>query len=91
VLAALACVDHLIGFDEDTACGLLRALRPDVFVKGGDDTRERLREAPVADELGIRVVILPYVQDRPTTGLIERIRRAAPAPELPAAVSVSSV
>ena len=73
VLAALSCVDHLTAFDEDTPCELIRALRPDVFVKGGDYTRERLPEAPLVEELGGVVQILPYLQDRSTTGLIERI------------------
>ncbi len=74
VLAALSCVDHLIGFDEDTPCELIRALKPDVFVKGGDYTRERLPEAPLVEELGGVVHILPYLQDRSTTGIIQKIQ-----------------
>ena len=73
VLAALSCIDHLVAFDEDTPCNLIRAIRPHVFVKGGDYTRERLPEAPLVEELGGVVHILPYLQDRSTTGLIERI------------------
>jgi D-beta-D-heptose 7-phosphate kinase/D-beta-D-heptose 1-phosphate adenosyltransferase len=73
VLAALSCVDHLVAFDEDTPCNLIRAVRPHVFVKGGDYTRERLPEAPLVEELGGVVQILPYLQDRSTTGIIERI------------------
>jgi D-beta-D-heptose 7-phosphate kinase/D-beta-D-heptose 1-phosphate adenosyltransferase len=73
VLAALSCVDHLVAFGEDTPCNLIRALRPRVFVKGGDYTRERLPEAPLVEELGGVVQILPYLQDRSTTGIIERI------------------
>jgi D-beta-D-heptose 7-phosphate kinase/D-beta-D-heptose 1-phosphate adenosyltransferase len=74
VLAALSGVDHLIAFDESTPCNLIRAIRPHVFVKGGDYTRERLPEAPLVEELGGIVQILPYLQDRSTTGIIERIR-----------------
>jgi D-beta-D-heptose 7-phosphate kinase/D-beta-D-heptose 1-phosphate adenosyltransferase len=73
VLAALGCVDHLTAFDEDTPCELIRAVRPDVFVKGGDYTRERLPEASLVEELGGVVHILPFVADRSTTGLIRRI------------------
>jgi D-beta-D-heptose 7-phosphate kinase/D-beta-D-heptose 1-phosphate adenosyltransferase len=81
VLGALSCVDHLIAFDEDTPIELVRAIRPDVFVKGGDYTRETLPEAEVVEQLGGEVRILPYVEDRSTTGIIARIReaqRAAP-------------
>ena len=74
VLAGLSSVDHVVSFDEDTPVRLLEALSPDVFVKGGDYTLSMLPEAPVVEELGGRVEILPYVQDRSTSGLIERIR-----------------
>jgi D-beta-D-heptose 7-phosphate kinase / D-beta-D-heptose 1-phosphate adenosyltransferase len=75
VLAALSCIDHLVPFDEDTPTEVIRAVRPDVFVKGGDYTEAELPEAPVVRELGGVVHILPYVDDRSTTGIIERIRR----------------
>ncbi len=74
VLAALSCVDHLIVFDEDTPCDLVRAVRPDVFVKGGDYTRDRLPEAAIVDSYGGEVRILPYVADRSTTDIIAKIR-----------------
>jgi D-beta-D-heptose 7-phosphate kinase/D-beta-D-heptose 1-phosphate adenosyltransferase len=76
VLAALGCVDHVAPFDEDTPCNLIRVVRPDVFVKGGDYTRERLPEAPLVESLGGAVHILPYMDDRSTTALIDRIRGA---------------
>jgi D-beta-D-heptose 7-phosphate kinase/D-beta-D-heptose 1-phosphate adenosyltransferase len=74
VLAALRCVDHLVPFDEDTPHELIRVVRPDVFVKGGDYTRDRLPEASLVEELGGVVRILPLVEDRSTTSLIDRIR-----------------
>jgi D-beta-D-heptose 7-phosphate kinase/D-beta-D-heptose 1-phosphate adenosyltransferase len=74
VLAALRCVDHLVPFDEDTPHELIRLVRPDVFVKGGDYTRDRLPEASLVEELGGVVRILPLVEDRSTTSLIDRIR-----------------
>ncbi len=77
VLASLSCIDHIVPFDGDTAIGLIRVVRPDVFVKGGDYTVEMLPEAPVVDELGGRVHIVPYVNDTSTTSLIERIRTAS--------------
>jgi D-beta-D-heptose 7-phosphate kinase/D-beta-D-heptose 1-phosphate adenosyltransferase len=76
VLAAMSCVDHVIAFEEDTPVALIDAVRPDVFVKGGDYTRETLPEAPLVESLGGCVEILPFVEDRSTTGIIERIRDA---------------
>ena len=72
VLAALSCIDHLTAFDDDTPCNLIRAVRPDVFVKGGDYTRERLPEAALVEQLGGEVHLLPYLEDRSTTGLIAK-------------------
>jgi D-beta-D-heptose 7-phosphate kinase/D-beta-D-heptose 1-phosphate adenosyltransferase len=76
VLAALSCIDHIVPFDGDTPEELIRAIRPDVFVKGGDYTIEQLPEAGLVEQLGGTVQLLPFVEDRSTTGIIERIRRA---------------
>lgn len=77
VLAGLACVDHVVVFDEPTAVSLLEAVRPHVYAKGGDYTLARLPEAAVARRLGTDVRILPYVADRSTSSLIDRIRTGA--------------
>ncbi len=74
VLSALSCVDYITSFDGETPEGLIRLLRPDVFVKGGDYTRETLPEARVVEDLGGAVEILPYIEDRSTTGIIQRIQ-----------------
>ena len=76
VLGALSCVDLIVPFDEETPADLIRIVRPDVFVKGGDYTIERLPEAAIVEELGGVVRILPFLADRSTTDIIERIRRA---------------
>jgi D-beta-D-heptose 7-phosphate kinase/D-beta-D-heptose 1-phosphate adenosyltransferase len=73
VLAALSCVDLVVPFDEDTPHALVGAARPDVFVKGGDYTRDRLPEADLVEALGGTVRLLPMVDDRSTTNVIERI------------------
>lgn len=73
VLAALSAVDHAVVFAEDTAGSLLAAVRPDVYVKGGDYAGSPIAEAPLAEAIGARVVVLPYVPDRSTSRLIERI------------------
>ncbi len=73
LLAALQCVDYVIVFEERTAKRLLAALRPEVYVKGGDWAIEDLPEAQVLAEFGIRAEILPQVPSRSTTDLIETI------------------
>jgi D-beta-D-heptose 7-phosphate kinase / D-beta-D-heptose 1-phosphate adenosyltransferase len=76
VLAALSSIDCIVPFEEDTPIRLIDEVRPDVFVKGGDYTRDNLVEASVVEEQGGRVAILPYVEDHSTTGIIGRIKEA---------------
>lgn len=76
VLAALSCVDRLISFDEHTPIDLIRLIRPDVYIKGGDYTKATLPEASVVEELGGVVEILPFVENRSTTSIIKRICQA---------------
>jgi D-beta-D-heptose 7-phosphate kinase/D-beta-D-heptose 1-phosphate adenosyltransferase len=74
VLMALSCVDYVVPFGEDTPSKLIEIVHPDIFVKGGDYTRETLPEAPLVESLGGQVQILSYLQERSTTSIIERIR-----------------
>lgn len=74
VLAALSCVDHVTIFEEDTPAGLLRATKPDVYVKGGDYRIDSLPETPIVREYGGEVRVLSYLQNRSTSAMIERIR-----------------
>jgi D-beta-D-heptose 7-phosphate kinase/D-beta-D-heptose 1-phosphate adenosyltransferase len=71
VLAALGCVDAVAMFDEDDPRAILRELRPDVWVKGGDYAVGELPEAEVLAGWGGAAVIVPYVSGRSTTRLIE--------------------
>lgn len=73
ILAALECVDYVVIFEEDTAHALIKALRPDVYVKGGDYTLQNLPEAPLVKSYGGEVVILPYREGRSTSQIIELI------------------
>jgi len=75
VLSALSCIDHIVAFDADTPKDLIRAIQPDIYVKGGDYTRATLPETPLVEEMGGEVIILPYLEDRSTSGIIERIRK----------------
>jgi len=74
VLAGLRCVDALAVFDDETPADLLREVCPDVYAKGGDYTEAMLPEAPLVRALGGQVHLVDYVEDRSTTGLVERIR-----------------
>jgi rfaE bifunctional protein nucleotidyltransferase chain/domain/rfaE bifunctional protein kinase chain/domain len=71
VLSALSCVDAVVVFEEDTPARVLRELRPDVWVKGGDYAAADLPEAEVLAEWGGRAIVLPFVEGRSTTRLIE--------------------
>lgn len=73
LVAALDAVDHVVLFKEDTPIELIRALHPDIHVKGGDYTDEFLPEAESVREVGGRVVILPLAGSHSTTSVIKRI------------------
>jgi D-beta-D-heptose 7-phosphate kinase / D-beta-D-heptose 1-phosphate adenosyltransferase len=75
VLASLGCVDAVVVFDDDTPVPVLDRLRPDVFVKGGDYTAEQLPEAALLAGWGGQAVVLPYVEGRSTTRLLEEVTR----------------
>jgi rfaE bifunctional protein nucleotidyltransferase chain/domain len=77
VVGSLRAVDLVVAFEEDTPVELLRRLRPEVHVKGGDYDPETLPETPVVRQYGGQVVVLPFLPGRSTTALIERILRAA--------------
>lgn len=74
VLCGLASVDHVIPFAESTPIEIIKIIRPDIYVKGGDYTPETLPEAPVVQELGGMIKILSFVGDRSTTKLIQKIQ-----------------
>ena len=74
VIAALASVDLVTWFDQDTPLALIVALRPDVLVKGGDWTPDRIVGAPEVIARGGRVHSIAFRHDRSTSALIERIR-----------------
>jgi rfaE bifunctional protein nucleotidyltransferase chain/domain len=61
VLAALACVDHVVVFEEDSPAALIEAIRPDVYVKGGDYPPDLVPEAPLVRRLHGEVRTLGYV------------------------------
>ncbi|MDB1087849.1 D-glycero-beta-D-manno-heptose 1-phosphate adenylyltransferase [Streptomyces sp. ACA25] len=84
VVAGLDCVDAVLTFGEDTPATLLRRLRPDIWVKGGDYSVSALPEAAVLREWGGQALVLPYLDGRSTTELARRAAAHTPAPPSPA-------
>jgi D-beta-D-heptose 7-phosphate kinase/D-beta-D-heptose 1-phosphate adenosyltransferase len=80
VLAALSCVDYVVAFDGDSPAALIEAIRPDLYVKGGDYHPDTVPEAPLVRRLGGEVRTLTYLPDRSTSAVIERIRSRTPLP-----------
>ena len=75
VVGALAAVDYVVLFDEPTAEVLVEKVRPAVYAKGGDYTRETLPEAKIVERYGGEVHFIGLVPGRSTTKIIERINR----------------
>ncbi|MGH8182971.1 MAG: D-glycero-beta-D-manno-heptose 1-phosphate adenylyltransferase, partial [Rhodanobacteraceae bacterium] len=73
MLAALACVDAVTVFAEDTPLEVLQAVRPDILVKGQDYRVDQVVGREVVEAAGGKVVLVPLVPGKSTTGLIERI------------------
>lgn len=73
VMASLLMVDAVVLFEEDTPLELIKAVLPDVLVKGGDYTEEQIVGAKEVKANGGKVVINPIVEGFSTTGLIGKI------------------
>ena len=74
VMAALAAVDAVVLFDEETPLELIRALRPDVLVKGGDYTVETVVGHEDVIAAGGRVEIVPTVEGFSTTNIVKKLQ-----------------
>ena len=83
VLAALGATDAVIVFDEPTPLELIRSLRPDVLVKGGDYTVANIVGADEMTTWGGRVEIVPTVSGASTTSTIQKMRQPQPATTQP--------
>ena len=90
VLAALESVDAVCVFSEPDARAFLQAVRPDIYIKGGDYTLETINqdERRLLEQLGVRIVILPAVAGKSTSALAQKIqaeetdeKACAPAPD----------
>lgn len=74
VLAALACVDYVVVFDEDTPKELIETVRPDVLVKGGDYTLDNIVGADFVTQNGGTVTTIPFVEGFSSTRIIEQLK-----------------
>ncbi|HAD83080.1 MAG: hypothetical protein A2509_01820 [Candidatus Edwardsbacteria bacterium RIFOXYD12_FULL_50_11] len=73
VLAALACVDHIVYFDEDTPAELIEAILPDILVKGADYSIEQIVGAEAVLKNGGQVIPIELTPGRSTSELIRKI------------------
>lgn len=74
LLAALTMVDAVVIFEQDTPLELIKALEPEVLVKGGDYTEASVVGAPEVRARGGKVVIVPLTPGHSTTAIVEKLR-----------------
>ena len=74
-MAALASVDYVVLFDEDTPLRLIQELVPDVLVKGGDYTPATVVGRDVVEKAGGRVQVVPLIPGFSSSQITERIRQ----------------
>jgi D-beta-D-heptose 7-phosphate kinase/D-beta-D-heptose 1-phosphate adenosyltransferase len=73
ILASLECVDYVTIFQEIKPDNLIKTIRPDIHVKGGDYKVSELPERKLVEALGGKVVVIPPIKGRSTSGIVERI------------------
>ncbi|MBM3251298.1 MAG: D-glycero-beta-D-manno-heptose 1-phosphate adenylyltransferase [Candidatus Omnitrophica bacterium] len=73
VLAALSSVDYIVIFNELTPFKLIKALKPDIIIKGGDWHKDEVVGKDIVESYGGKVVIAPYVKGYSTTNIIKSI------------------
>lgn len=79
VIAALACVDAAVVFDEDTPHQIISAIQPDVLVKGADWATDNIVGRDIVEARGGRVVRMPVEEGHSTTGLIQKVSTTQPS------------
>lgn len=76
LLAALASVDAVVVFPEDTPADIIRRVQPDILVKGADWPADQIVGRDTVEARGGRVVLVPVEPGYSTTSIVERIRNA---------------
>ncbi|MDI6851572.1 MAG: D-glycero-beta-D-manno-heptose 1-phosphate adenylyltransferase [bacterium] len=74
VLSSLEMVDYVIPFEEDTPYEVIKLLKPDIIVKGGDYTPDEVVGKDIVEGYGGKVVIAPYLKGYSTTELLRRMK-----------------
>lgn len=74
LLAALACVDAVVIFAEDTPADIIRLIQPDILVKGADWAADAIVGRDTVEARGGKVVRVPVEQGYSTTSIVEKIR-----------------
>ena len=77
ILEALACVDAVVVFDEETPAEIIRAIQPDILVKGADWAADAIVGRDTVEARGGSVVRIPVEPGHSTTAIIQKIRDAA--------------
>ncbi len=75
LLAGLYPVDVVIGFSDDTPIELIKLIKPDYLVKGGDYVPDEIAGADIVKQSGGKVVVIPFLENYSSTSLIERIEK----------------
>lgn len=75
ILAALACVDYVALFDDETPARLIERVRPEILVKGGDYSIETIVGAPFVQSYGGQVKVLPFSEGFSTTSIIAKMKK----------------
>lgn len=73
MLASLVFVDYVSIFSEETPLNLISKIKPNIHVKGGDYVKEKLPEYELVKSFGGDIIILPYLEGKSTTKIIEKI------------------
>jgi D-beta-D-heptose 7-phosphate kinase/D-beta-D-heptose 1-phosphate adenosyltransferase len=76
ILTALACVDAVVIFDEETPHAIISAIQPDVLVKGADWAENAIVGRDIVEARGGRVVRIPLAEGYSTTAIVNKIRSA---------------
>lgn len=73
ILSALEMVDFIVIFDEDTPYELIKAIKPNILVKGGDWDIEKIVGRDIVESYGGKVLNIPFVEGKSTTNIIQRV------------------
>ncbi|MDU0458133.1 MAG: D-glycero-beta-D-manno-heptose-7-phosphate kinase [Geobacteraceae bacterium] len=73
ILAALYCIDYVTIFDEDTPLELIKALKPQILVKGGDYSLDGVVGRDIVEQYGGRVELVSFVDGKSTSNIIDKV------------------